>query len=561
MNLRGWMRVLMLLLLAISGSAQAELRAWLDRDRIALGETVTLNVQVTGSAAQAPDFAVLDADFIRHGSSSSSQISISNGQRSASTLFAVALEARREGVITLPPLEVNGQRSEPLVLTVTPSPVSSGPGGDVFIEVEVSTRSPYVQQQVDYLVRLFFGVTVLDGQLDDPAPADARVLRLGSDRSYQAERGGRRYSVVERRFAIFPERSGALELAAPSFRGRGMDRGGLGSMFGGGIRLAARGEALQLEVKPRPATAVEPWLPARELSLESIGGALPDRVQVGEPISLTLRLRARGLGADQLPELQLPTLAGANVYPDAESSRDATDSGELVAERLRRFAIIPTVPGELRLDALQIDWWDVGSDQLRQARLPPTRIQVQVAPSAAAPATAAAATAPATPIDHTPPPAGIAEPAAHSDFWPWLSAFLLLGWLATGWYWRRQATRIAASPARANAAGPAAAATPPGLQQALRSGQPALVAAALRASAPAHCGAGLDAIAAQLADSEQAQAIRALERLLYAAAGEPDAVFTGLRHSLSRPLRWRQPSSSQSAGELPALYQVNKSRE
>src|SRR5690606_21892822 len=49
-------RLLLVLLLAASPAlASAEVRAWLDRDRIELGETATLNIETDG--AERPDYA------------------------------------------------------------------------------------------------------------------------------------------------------------------------------------------------------------------------------------------------------------------------------------------------------------------------------------------------------------------------------------------------------------------------------------------------------------------------------------------------------------------------
>ena len=52
---------LLLVLVAPGARAQA-LRAWLNRDHIALGETTTLNVEVDGAGADAPDWSPLLGD-------------------------------------------------------------------------------------------------------------------------------------------------------------------------------------------------------------------------------------------------------------------------------------------------------------------------------------------------------------------------------------------------------------------------------------------------------------------------------------------------------------------
>src|SRR5688572_21539717 len=101
--MRAWFRALTCLCLLVGASAipgvHAQTRAWLDRDRIGLGETATLNVETTQLAAGAPDYAPLRPDFGLSGHTSSRRIESVNGRTQARTLYAVALLPRRDGVI------------------------------------------------------------------------------------------------------------------------------------------------------------------------------------------------------------------------------------------------------------------------------------------------------------------------------------------------------------------------------------------------------------------------------------------------------------------------------
>lgn len=548
MRLRFGLLLALALLTLPCADAGAAVRAWFDRDTVVLGETVTLNVEADGVAALEPDLAPLAGKFKVVGSSSSSQLSLVNGQQSARTLWAVALEPQIEGVIGVPALAVGGERTAPLTLTVLPAPRgSSGQAGDdAFVEVEADVLDPYVQQQVRYTVRLFYAVQLLEGQLDEPQPDGARIQRLGNDASYQRTIGGRRYQVVERRYTLAAERSGRLEIPPPRFRGRSAGGGLFGA--GGGL-LSARGDTLVLDVRPRPAGAAEPWLPARELALADDSAALPATLRVGEPLTLALRLSAQGLLAEQLPELTLPAIEGAQVYPDRESSQTREAGEGFVGERVRRFAIVPNEPGTLELPALRIGWWNVREDRAEVAELPARRIEVLPA----------AGNAPAAPQPLAVDDGAAAttdQPALAGDTrtWQWLSAGLLLLWLITlGWALRlrrRSRAVIAATPADPP---PPVTRAGGGLSAALRTGDPAAVAAALRAAPAAGAVAGLDEVAAALDDPAQAAAVMALDRLLYA-GGDPDAVLADLRARFAAGPRWRAAEATAKADALPPLY-------
>ena len=267
--------VLVMLLLLVSSSADATVRAWLDRNSINMGETVTLNVE-SGDAGE-PDFSVLENDFRIAGQSTSSQVQIINGAMARSNLSAVALEPLREGVIEIPPIPVGNDHTEPLRLTVRPmARGSAAAGDDVFLEVEVDTNTPYVQQQVAYTVRLYYAVSLLEGNLDEPAGAGLQVRRIGDDVNYSRQIGARRYNVVERRYAIAADRSGSVTVAPVSFRGRIAGGGRYNSFFGSGTPLTTGSDAIVLDVRPAPPGAPMPWVPAQSLRLTDDAARLPE---------------------------------------------------------------------------------------------------------------------------------------------------------------------------------------------------------------------------------------------------------------------------------------------
>ena len=186
-------RTNVLIFLLIAGllwsvGASAAVRAWLDRSSMQLGETVTLNVESDDSTAAEPDFGALLGDFNSLGTQSSRQISMTNGSTSAKTVWAVGLEPKHAGSLTIPAFTIGGQSSDPLNLTVLPAPLGAQgkPGDTVFVEVSADPLNPYVQQQVRYTVKLYYAVNLSDGSLDEPAAGNAVVQKLGRDKQYNS---------------------------------------------------------------------------------------------------------------------------------------------------------------------------------------------------------------------------------------------------------------------------------------------------------------------------------------------------------------------------------------
>src|SRR3546814_5048856 len=114
-------------------------------------------------------------------------------------------------------------------------------GSAAFIETQIDDEDPYVQQSVGYTLRLYYATPLVSGQLDQATPDGASLQRVGSDLQYTRLVGGKRYTVVERRFLLVPERSGPLTIPGARFSGRGSG-GFFDDVFGNGSReLRANG--------------------------------------------------------------------------------------------------------------------------------------------------------------------------------------------------------------------------------------------------------------------------------------------------------------------------------
>lgn len=543
-------------------AADEGVRAWLDRDSMHLGESVTLNVESQGGAAGQPDFSVLDRDFRQLGTQSSRQVNIVKGTTVIKTLWAVALEPKQEGVLTVPAVTVGGVRTEPLTLTVLPQPsgAQGRPGDDLFIEVTADPLAPYVQQQIRYTVKLYFAFDLTDGNLAEPKADGVVVQRLGQDRRYVASIGDRRYHVVERHYALIPEASGTLRIAALVFRGSALDPRDPTGFFNRGRAVSASSDAIEFNVRPRPAAwGSDPWLPAVDLTLADETD-LPSEVRVGDPVTRTVRMKAQGLGYEQLPELDFPPLAGAEIYPDKSQVVTRDDGSWLFGERVRKFAVVPTQPGRLELPEIKLRWWNTATGEEAIALLPARIVQVLPAAANAAPPPAAGAATPVlpAPADTPVPPVQIPVDTSASAvrFWQGLAAAGFALWLATlaSWAWRAR-PRAGATPAADGADESGAHARGRFLRAAalgeLAGAERSLIAWA-RTERPQLRNVG--ELIAALGDEGQREALLALQRARYAGASA-DGIGGRLERALRDGLRWGTvPSASRGTSALPALY-------
>jgi hypothetical protein len=555
-------------LLFASLCAQADaprVRAWLDRDTMQLGETVTLNVESGDSTGAQPDFSALKQDFNLLGTQSSQQVSIVNGSSESKTLWAVGLEPKHAGSITIAPIALGGTLTAPIQLNVlaATAKASSKAGDDVFLEVTAEPLTPYVQQEVRYTVKLYYAFDLTDGNLAEPHADGVGVQRLGQDKSYVATLGARRYHVVERHYALTPERSGAIELPALAFRGTALDVTDPSGFFSRGRSVAAHSEAMHLDVKPKPAEWTDAtWLPAASLLLKD-ESEMPGEVHVGDPITRTIRLQAQGLGYEQLPEFTLPAADGAEMYPDKADTRTRDDGEWRYGERVRKFAFVPNRAGTLTIPGLKLRWWDTAHDRAETAELPPRTINVLAPAGGSAPAAPAAGSAPAPANAIAAGGGTVAVPLMPvsnvvQDRTPIWRALAILGfalWLATLALWWR-ARRSAPAAIRVAAVAPDTSSQRAEFLRACALGEFAGAERALVAWARSERTdvRNLGELSTRLDDTAQREALADLQRTRYAGASAQGLAMR-LQQAFKRGLAWREDNGVRRvASPLPALY-------
>ncbi len=397
--------------LASSRAALAEetLSARVDRQQLELGQTLTLELSARGTDAQ-PDLSPLASDFEVLRSSRSSQLSLINGEADQRVIWLYSLSPLRSGELQIPPLRAGAAQSAAITIRVDapPAAVDGHEHRDVFLEVDVAPAEPWVQAQAIYRLRLFHARSMVDGSLSGPQAEGLEVQTLGEDLRYEERRGGRRYAVLERRYALFPQRSGRIVITPPALTAR--LRGGGGGLLGSQRTVRLHGERLGLDVRPRPEQfSGRWWLPAKALTLSADwSGGDAAQARVGEPITRSLQLQAIGLAAAQLPELDVPVGEGFRIYPDrAELDDQLAGEDGLRGTRLEKWAIVPTQAGTLTLPAIELPWWNTETGREELLSLP--QVQIEVLPAASATTSGAAAG------DATSPAAGAAASAAAGD--------------------------------------------------------------------------------------------------------------------------------------------------
>ncbi len=400
----------LLLLVAVSvvsSNAQARVEALLDRNEIYVNETVTLVIESSVPHGPSPDVGPLRQVFNVETGNTNSRTKVVNGAQFSLTRWTYLLTPKETGIFTIPAIVVRGEITVPITLKVTdvPEDVLRETATHARTELEIigGDHEPYVQQQLILSLRLLYDETVTSGESTEPVVPNAVIEKFRGEQNYTAERDGRQYRVYEQRFVISAESSGELVIPPITFSGTMASvepaRPKVESSFEERIRRMLRGTPLEddpffmednfrvdrrntgrpfsvvsneirLNVRPRPAEAgASPWLPARELVIVDSWETDPPQMQAGQPVQRRLLLKAKGLVASQIPDLEIVEPDNARMYMEPPFVETPTDSQSINGQREHIITYIPDRAGELIIPEVRVDWWNTDEDAAQTAML------------------------------------------------------------------------------------------------------------------------------------------------------------------------------------------------
>ena len=408
-------------------------QASVDRTTVRANESFTFVLRAEGTTGGEPDTAPLAAQFDILNAMSSRRIGIVNARAAEVNEWQYQLMPKSAGDFTIPPLRIGTRQSNPVAVRVLALDPAATAAADVFMELTADPDTVYAQSQVLFTLRLYVGVTTGRATLTAPETTgvEAIVEKLGEDSSYTTTRGGRMFNVRERRYAIFPQQSGALTVGPVTYEAMVIpDRG-----FSRVQRF--RSDVLNLAVQPAvaPPSSLDgaAWLPAQQVTLTEQWSEPVSELAVGIPRTRTIVVEGVGLLDTQLPEIPLESQSGVRQYADRpELAREITPAG-FKSRRSVSYAVIAQTPGEITLAGVKLPWWNVNEQRWEVAELPPRTLRVGPSSDASAASPEVAEEAAAAPA-----PAATRE---GSSVWPWVTAVFAVAWLATVALWWRARTR------------------------------------------------------------------------------------------------------------------------
>lgn len=407
---------LFLCTLAVNTANAASLTAEVSRDKIVQGETFNLVLSYDGPQTNLqPDLTALNTDFNIFGVSSAYQHSNINGQISQKREWQVQLMPKKTGAITIPSVTLGKMKTSPLqveVLEASPENMvrsdknMQADSHNYAVDYELDTNSPYVQQEMNMTLKIY-DTGGLQVERIAPMVVDENswIIRpLGETTQESQVINGQNVRVIKVKLALFPQKSGKLQLPELAVDGYYLTKGNspMQQIFAdnfGNLRISALDDdwadifasknIVSLRTKPQTIDVLPIpqeydagwWVPAESVELFSEWRPNPPQFKVGEAVTRNIILKAVGVVDSQLPNIDFKENSNLQQYPEKPVNEMRVENGKIVSYRMISNVYIPTTAGQETVPEIKLKWFNTLTKQMQTVSLPALNIVVAPNPN------------------------------------------------------------------------------------------------------------------------------------------------------------------------------------
>ena len=355
----------------------ADIRTYVDRTNISVGESVNLTVTVSGSDAKVDVTPIRDFKVASRGTSTS--VRIVNSRMSREISHKYMLVPLREGRLVIPPLTVEADgktfQTKAIVVQVSKQPPAIAGRSDLLARAKLSDNNPYEGQQIIYTFRLFTAVRLANAKLQKPDFSGFIAKEISDTKSYQKVVDGRQYTVSELSYVLVPLKPGEVVIKPSTFRcdlikrrkrsGRSFFDSFLDDSFIGQAELEPKiltTEPLTVDVKPLPSSSGEVRFSGLVGRFEMQAKLEDAEINVGDSTTLTLTVAGTGNIMDAVqPQVAVPD--AFKVYGDNPEEQITVNESGFSGKKVFRIALVAVKPGIYTIKPAKISYFDIPKEK------------------------------------------------------------------------------------------------------------------------------------------------------------------------------------------------------
>ena len=381
--------------------AQISFTASVDKNVVALGDTLVLTLTMSGATRlPEPELPPLIGFDLLHDQATSTSVRIVNGAMTSSVSHQYVLAPKEEGefVIGAATLRYGGQiyrtdaiRVQVVASSQLPEKVPTRPE-NLFATLTADKNEVFLGEQVNLYLRLYRRAVELASEPRIEAPVTEGFIKHDIPaRSFRTNQQGLIYEVAELPMVLFPIKTGEITISPVRLAGE--------------IRVPVRERSPgafpdfdeffydRFTVKPynlstEPVTILVKPLP-EEGRPEQFSGNVgtyslevntkPSRLKVGEPISVTMKVSGEG----NIEAMNAPTLSGIDefkTYPPEVTTHILGKEPVFKGERVFESILVPQHAGRQVIQRVEFSFFDPEKDRYVTIAKGPFEFDVLPAP-------------------------------------------------------------------------------------------------------------------------------------------------------------------------------------
>ncbi len=303
------------------------------------------------------NFEIVDINFDKYSY-------LMNRQLSNSSTWIITLRPKKTGELTIPSVKL-GQAISPEdfieVVDVDEELAKKAP--PLRIETRLSHSNAFLGQDVLYTILVYQQPDVVRRRIYQNFPDDISATQLGQDEYVIEYEVGKPVKFSRRYYVLTAQKEGVYDIPAPTFTGvaRTRNQGNFGRIFSTEEEVSVMGKSTQIQMTSLSEQGQGKSLLASDITFTSSWQS--PSFKVGDPNLLTIDLQAVGIRAERLPNISINLPESLRGYPETTERKISIKNDELVADLSSTIAIIPRVAGEVSVEDIAIDWYNVESNQ------------------------------------------------------------------------------------------------------------------------------------------------------------------------------------------------------
>ena len=376
--LRATLVITTLIIVSLPALAQVSPKVTVQPQQGDLQTPFMLSITFSGRdiPTQAPRPEAQSSDFEVRYIGPSSTYEFVNGQSSAKRSFNYRLVPKQTGTLKTPKFMVRGMELRPLTVKVSKSASRTAPKNTVFLRQASAPKRVYQGQQIVNRVDIGYRVPLRNSKLGDLTSEDFWQVSFGKESNSTRVVKGYRYDVTTLKQALFPLKSGTLEIPRRKFtarvpmrsHSRAFDLLDPFDFSFGSIFKAQNFEQITVYSEPIKITVAElPTLPNGKTDQAPIVGTTSWQVssqslalKVGQSAQFTVTVTSDG-NLDALQDLEISEPEGISLYREETKRQRMENQGRLFTRQTYSYSLVATQAGQTKLKLPEVLTLDLKS--------------------------------------------------------------------------------------------------------------------------------------------------------------------------------------------------------